>query len=486
MAVNHRRTVVVLAACCVAGMLGSHPASAVIKVEATIRRFYSRSRQVVVGEVRRVDATRGLMDVAVTQTVRGPPAGKRLRLQIAEPAGFVKGVKAGQPVVLFVGRVKGAGIHVADAWLKAARAGPATWKVIGKFEIPRAFPGRTSALVRVVADLKARTYSLIDKVMHHTWYKKLRIANLGVRATLMAAADVSGDNRPDLLVVTQGGGVRLFVGGGGYKDATSPWGLAGVSATKAAFGDVNGDGKPDLLLDALWVNIGSKFVAARAAVNLASTGDVLAIDLIDVNEDKKPDALALTQRGTLLVFENPGRTDKAWPARPPKTLWTGGERPLAAHFGDWGDNGKLHVMVIRRSDITRYALDDEGGPPAGFRRLTGETILYRGKPRYLPISEYTASAAMDRNGGDGRLDLFIATRRGTPRDMELINRGFGTYFTNTEAGFTYRRGRGRPIPLAPVAMTAADVYGDGSQEMLLITEKGDLYQFDSPPYPFPK
>jgi hypothetical protein len=293
----------------------------------------------------------------------------------------------------------------------------------------------------------------------------------------MIAGDVSGDKKPDVLIATSKG-VRFYLGGGSaapVTDATKEWGLTNALASQAAFGDVDGDSKLDLLLDAmLWLNTGSSFVEAKKALTPLENGQPLALALADINDDKKLDALVLHKDGRLQVFENAGRTDQPWKMQV-RQLWSKDESPLAAHFGPFGDNGKLHVLVIWPNDIVRFGLHDDSGPPMDYRRLTGRSR----EARYFPIKDFAASAPIDLNGGDGRLDLFIATRQGKPRDICLMNRGHGAFWPNNEAG--------RPKGLVkknvfPAAMTAADMRGSGSWEMLVLTSTGELFQVDSPPY----
>ena len=151
----------------------------------------------------------------------------------------------------------------------------------------------------------------------------------------------------------------------------------------------------------------------------------------------------------------------------------GGDPPMAAHFGAWGEGKTPHVMVIRESGLTRYSL---AGETADLKRLIGFTPMYRGKPRHFPMPDFLASIAWDRNGGDVHLDLLVASKRGLPVDLEIIGRGHGAFFWNTEGKVSWR-------PLRDtVAMTGADMYGDGSQELLLLERNGTLWQKDSPVY----
>jgi hypothetical protein len=75
------------------------------------------------------------------------------------------------------------------------------------------------------------------------------------------------------------------------------------------------------------------------------------------------------------------------------------------------------------------------------------------------------------------MDLYIATRQGGAHDIGLVNRGYGAFFTNTEARLNVAKKR----PAKPAAIAAADTSGDGTQRLMVLTVEGRLLMFDSPP-----
>jgi hypothetical protein len=257
-------------------LLCAAPAGAVIEVKETVSKTYDTSKPVVVGTVTKVTPENGAVEVKTAETVKGDPFPDQFRVQIRDQPDVIKRVAAGQPLVFFGSTRRGGGavVNVGDTWLLTAavpNAQPPLWRAVQVMEDKRrGFPGRTEALVRIVGEVKAGKSTLLNAVDN----KRLRggvreLGNLGVtKPTFLAAADLNGDKKPDLIAGTAGG-VKLFLADGdGYGDATAAWGLTGApgaaSAGAVAVGDVNRDGKPDLLIGkTLWVNDGQKFTGGQ-------------------------------------------------------------------------------------------------------------------------------------------------------------------------------------------------------------------------------
>jgi len=454
------------------------PAGAVIKIDQPIEGIYGTAVAVVVGKVSKVNAGKGV-EATVTEVLKGNFAEKTLQIDLAAVPDVAKSAAADAPVILMTGRKAGAMVHLGDTWLAAdAGASPAAWKVTADRGPGGGggFHGRTATLVKVVGELKAGKKPMMTAYEHSSWVGKFDCGNIGAGVLAMRSADVNGDKSADLVVLLAAG-VKLYLSTGpraAFKDATAACGLASAKAGRAAFGDVNGDGKPDLLLDSIWVNGGAKFTASKSGIDL-SKYNLLAVALVDATGDKKVDAVAVTKDGKLLVFENPGSPDQLWKAQPPKALWQGGDEVLAAEIADWYCDGTLSVMVTTDNDLYCYAFD--GRPRDDFFRLVGqkkESFPYRGKPRHYPLSAvggFKGMLALDVNGGDGRPDVWVIPGNFGVYTLHLVNAGYGCFAWNTEGSI--EKG---------VAWTPADIYDDGSQELLVVTDKGQLFQIDSPPF----
>jgi len=494
---NERRIAAVFIIATVSALLCS-PAAAVIKVEMPVSKIYGTSKAVYVCKVSAVNPDNRVVDVSVTTVLRGDSPGDRLRVQIVSPAEIIKKVAADKPMVLFVGKARGgsmAVLHLADTWLLAKRvanSSPQVWRVVQKHDAKQTFPGRTVALLRLVREIAVGKGTILDKTEAAFFRSSVRkLAKLNVqKARWILAADVDGakDRKVDLLIGTAAGKVRLILAGSdGYKDVTDRWGLGAASGSGyRAFGrpDRYRNRRTNLLLGkTLWINSRTKFTPAKASPPVPTKGVPLAAALRDINRDGRTDALFLTAEGELhVVYYGSGSSSsskRSWSPRPVKTLWKPDEAPVSAEFGDWGDTRRLHVLAVRQSGITRYALDAGGGPPADFERLTG-VDLKRYYERYRNGFKNVLAVGLDVDGNHRR-DLFVVCDTG---GMLLVNRGFGTFLCDYDAGGEIAPHAKTPAkfkvtPQTP--WTAVDMHGDGHDDLLVLTADGTLYEVPNRP-----
>ncbi len=236
----------------------------------------------------------------------------------------------------------------------------------------------------------------------------------------IAAADVNGDGKVDLISANAYDGTLTVLtnnGMGGFDlSATLPVGASASSyPDSVAAADVNGDGKPDLIsansndgtLTVLTNNGNGGFgLNATLAVGLAPASVIAA----DVNGDGKPDLISANANdGTLTVLTNNGHGLFGFNA----TLNVGlisGSSPENVVAVDVNGDGKPDLVCADFGDDTLTVLTNNGSGGFG----TG-AILSVG----VAGSEPNSVAAADVNG-DGKPDL-ISANFGTGTLSVLVN-----------------------------------------------------------------
>ena len=470
----------------IAALLTASPsAQAIIRVDVRISAIYDVAKLVMVGKVARVDQATRTVRVDVVEVCKGDLADRSVTLLLGGIGDYIRLVEQDQPVVIFNG-VRGATIHLADNYLAAeslSGSNPPTWKVTRKNPIQTRFPGRTAAVVKVVAELKANHSTLVNAIEHTVW--RGGIESLGkvlAHADYVIAADLTGDGKAEVLLGNEKATQALLNTPAGLVDKTADAGLREARGKWAASGDINKDGRHDLLIGrTLWINTGGHFLKGPVL-----EGDdelpCLTAALIDITGDGAPDVVFLTNTGMLFTFRNPGNSGGDWKALPARALWSGDNPAIAASFStDWGDTGKAHVMVVRPSGVTRYALDPDGGPPAEFERLCGETLESFNRLKNQTRWNVAGAVALDING-DGRMDFITFHDDGGPT---FVDRGFGTFLLSTEPAVAIRSYKSEEVPWVVTAGTrfgAGDIDGDKFDDLLVATEDGQLFELKNTPY----
>jgi uncharacterized protein (TIGR03437 family) len=252
------------------------------------------------------------------------------------------------------------------------------------------------------------------------------------------AADLNGDNKTDLVVLTAIGPVVLLGNGDGTFQPPLP-----VSGCPQVYGaqvaDINGDGIPDLAVTCLYLGRFEVPIGAYLLV-LPGKGDGTfgagtmyslenlqatpwaALTIGDFNQDGKPD-IAVATGGNLTVFLNDGKGNLT-PISSDNEPWS----PSAIVAADFNGDGLLDLAVSGQalSNPTNGIITVLLGRGDG---------TFQAAPSLLAASDITGNlgqlVAMDLNG-DGHVDLALGVPAYEPpaRVAGLVffaGRGDGTF-----------------------------------------------------------
>ena len=271
----------------------------------------------------------------------------------------------------------------------------------------------------------------------------------GTMLTSLAAVNVVGDARRDLVTVARGDLTIRILPGNAAGTFTAPLALAaGNDARRATAGDVNGDGIPDLLVighDNVFImrlGLGTGRFGDGVKYPLRNHGNFILV--ADLNGDAFDDVVAVHDGSgnpvyvTAYLGSASGALHQVW------ELGTVYFTSMGLTAGDFDADGKTDVAV---------ALGDNRASVLVFRGLgTGEFAA----PLVLPTvssdprtTDGTTALAVGDLNGDGRDDLVVACYAFSNRLVVRLS---------TATGFA------DPVSIdlpSPVAVALGDVNGDG-------------------------
>jgi hypothetical protein len=319
----------------------------------------------------------------------------------------------------------------------------------------------------------------IDKVGHPTDVRACRWAGFAPQVTyegaghFLAVADFNGDGHIDVVATAWGGiyngtaSVYLNQGNGTFVPPTTY--NTDMEAEGVAAADFSGDGKPDFAvgndvhdLD-VFLNQGDGTFGPFVQHRVPGYSGVMVAS--DFNRDGHPD-LAATQSSSIAIFLGDGQGSFS----PPTTYASGGNVDSIT-VSDLNGDGYPDI-VVSNADFTGLC-PEALCLPTGLGAGTANVFINQGDGTFAPQASYaagngTGSVAVGDFNSDGAPD--IAAVNGVDNTLSVFfNQGDGTFapqvtYSNTIDGF---------VPVTPFLdpggeVVAADFDGDGRDDVVVV------------------
>ena len=282
--------------------------------------------------------------------------------------------------------------------------------------------------------------------------------HVGNGPACVVAADVNGDGSLDLITANNDSTLTVLTNNGNGAFGSNATLNVGVGPHCVAAADINGDGKPDLISAnagiqgngstlTVLTNNGSGTFGSNATLNVGMPGGRYGpwcVVTVDVNGDGKLDLVSANAlENSLSVLTNSGTGVFGL-----NTTLSVGFEPMCVVAADLNGDGKPDLISANAVSWTLTVLTNNGSGRFGLKA----TLAIGSQPYWV--------VAADING-DGKLDLISANALDhfSARDHTLsvlTNNGSGVFGSNATLN----------VGSTPQCVAAADVNGDGKLDLI--------------------